>query len=208
MIRYIFIAILLSIVHCQLSIVHSQTPQQLLDEAAAKATSGGHLDIAFTVHMSDGDMQGRIEVQGNKFVLLTPGMQTWFDGKTQWTYAEVNEEVSVTEPTLEELQAINPYAWISLYQQGYDLKFAETAVPNVRKVIMTTNVAREEMQSIVLLLHQTELYPVRISMASRGGLDVVVIDVDEYNVYQQALPDEHFTFSRAEHPGVEVIDLR
>ena len=109
-------------------------------------------------------------------------MKTWFDGKTQWTLAEENEEVSISEPTDEELQSLNPYAWMSLYQQGYDLKYGETGVSGVRKVIMTTTIPREEMQSIVLLIHQTELYPVRLSMASRGGQDVVVIDIDSYKV--------------------------
>ena len=135
-------------------------------------------------------------------------MKTWFDGKTQWTLAEENEEVSISEPTDEELQSLNPYAWMSLYQHGYDLKFAETGVPNVRKVIMTTTIPREEMQSIVLLIHQTELYPVRLSMAGRGGLDVVVIDIDSYKVNQRPLPNETFVFDKSKYPDIEVIDLR
>jgi hypothetical protein len=97
---------------------------------------------------------------------------------------------------------------MSLYQHGYDLKFAETGVPNVRKVIMTTTTPREEMQSIVLLIHQTELYPVRLSMAGRGGLDVVVIDIDSYKVNQRPLPNETFVFDKSKYPNIEVIDLR
>ena len=158
--------------------------------------------------MEGGNSQGHILVQGKQFVLETPGMKTWFDGKTQWTLAEENEEVSISEPTDEELQSLNPYAWMSLYQQGYDLKFAETGVLNVRKVIMTTTIPREEMQSIVLLIHQTELYPVRLSMAGRGGLDVVVIDIDSYKVNQRPLPNETFVFDKSKYPDIEVIDLR
>ena len=168
----------LLILNCQFSIVNSQTPQELLDKIVEKAYASGYIDVDFTAYMEGGNSQGHILVQGKQFVLETPGMKTWFDGKTQWTLAEENEEVSISEPTDEELQSLNPYAWMSLYQQGYDLKFAETGVPNVRKVIMTTTIPREEMQSIVLLIHQTELYPVRLSMAGRGGLDVVVIDID------------------------------
>jgi len=186
----------------------AQSPKELLDLAASKAFSEGYVDIGFNLYMGEDETEGNIVVQDKMFILQTPGMKTWFDGKTQWTYIEENEEVSISEPTAEELQALNPYAWVSLYQLGYELKFGETTVPNVRKVIMTTTLPREEMQSIVLMLHETELYPVRISMASRGGLDVIVIDVNKYEVHKQPLPTASFTFNKADHPDVDVIDLR
>lgn len=185
-----------------------QTPKELLDEVVKKAFAEGCVSIDFSVYMDEQSSQGHITVQGRQFVLETPGMKTWFDGKTQWTLVEENEEVNVSEPTEEELQSLNPYAWMSLYQQGYELKFGETGVPDVRKVIMTTTIPREEMQSIVLLIHQKELYPVRLSMASRGGLDVVVIDINRYEVKRQPLPAAAFVFDKSKYPGVEVIDLR
>ncbi|MBO7419127.1 MAG: hypothetical protein J6U14_09380 [Bacteroidaceae bacterium] len=205
--RLLFIGLLL-IVNCQLSIVNCQTPEELLKEVAQRAFAEGYVDIDFTVYMGDGDTEGSILVQGDKFVLEAAGMKTWFDGKTQWTYVEANEEVSVSEPSAEELQTLNPYAWMSLYEQGYELKFGETAVPGVRKVIMTTTIPREEMQSIVLMIHETELYPIRISMASRGGRDVTVIDVVHFDVMKQPLPESAFVFDKKEYPGVEIIDLR
>ena len=189
-------------------VAFGQTPKELLDEVLQKAFAEGRVEIDFTVYMDDQQSQGHISVQGKQFVLDTPGMKTWFDGKTQWTLVEENEEVSVSEPTEEELQALNPYAWMSLYQHGYELKFGETGVSDVRKVIMTTTIPREEMQSIVLLIHQKELYPVRLSMASRGGLDVVVIDINKYEVKKRPLPATAFVFDRSQYPGVEVIDLR
>lgn len=189
-------------------VAFGQTPKELLDEVLQKAFSEGRVEIDFTVFMDDQQSQGHISVQGKQFVLDTPGMKTWFDGKTQWTLVEENEEVSVSEPTEEELQALNPYAWMSLYQHGYELKFGETGVSDVRKVIMTTTIPREEMQSIVLLIHKIKLYPVRLSMASRGGLDVVVIDINKYEVKKRPLPATAFVFDRSQYPGVEVIDLR
>lgn len=185
-----------------------QTPKALLDEVVQRAFAEGCVDIDFSVYMDNSNTQGHITVQGKQFVLETPGMKTWFDGKTQWTLVEENEEVNVSEPTDEELQALNPYAWMALYQQGYELKFGDTGVPEVRKVIMTTTIPREEMQSIVLLIHQKDLYPVRLSMASRGGLDVVVINIDRYEVKKQSLPETAFVFDKSKYPGIEVIDLR
>ncbi|MBO7602355.1 MAG: hypothetical protein J6S94_04925 [Bacteroidaceae bacterium] len=186
----------------------AQSPKALLDEVVQKTFAEGCVAIDFSAYMDGSNTQGHITVQGKQFVLETPGMKTWFDGKKQWTLVEENEEVNVSEPTEEELQLLNPYAWMSLYQQGYELKYGETGVPDVRKVIMTTTIPREEMQSIVLLIHQTKLYPVRLSMASRGGLDVVVIDINRYEVKQHPLPAAAFVFDKSQYPDVEVIDLR
>ena len=37
-------------------------------------------------------------MKGDKFTLVTPDALTWFNGTTQWTYVERNEEVNVTNP--------------------------------------------------------------------------------------------------------------
>jgi len=201
-------ALIVLIFNCQFSIVNSQTPKALLDEVVQRAFAEGYVGIDFKVYMNDQTIEGSIIVQGKQFVLDTPGMKTWFDGQTQWTLVEENEEVNVSEPTDEELQALNPYAWISLYQQGYELKFGETSVAGARKVIMTTTQPREEVQSIVLLIDEKALRPVRLSMASRGGLDVVVVDIERYEVNKRPLPATAFVFDKSQYPGVEVIDLR
>ena len=65
-------------------------------------------------------------MKGDKFLLETEGVTTWFDGRTQWSYLASSDEVNVSEPTLEELQSINPYSWLSLYKQDYKLKVAKT----------------------------------------------------------------------------------
>ena len=73
-------------------VAFGQTPKELLDEVVQRAFANGCVDVDFTVYMDDSESQGHIIVQGKQFVLETPGMKTWFDGKTQWTLVEENEE--------------------------------------------------------------------------------------------------------------------
>ena len=40
--------------------------------------------------------EGTIQMKGDKFTLVTPDALTWFNGTTQWTYVERNDEVNVT----------------------------------------------------------------------------------------------------------------
>ena len=197
----------LLILNCQFSIVNSQTPQELLDKIVEKAYASGYIDVDFTAYMDGGNSQGHILVQGKQFVLETPGMKTWFDGTTQWTLVEETEEVNISEPTAEELQSINPYAWLSLYKEGYKVRFGSGANEGERSIVMTTTKSRLDMQSIVLTVNERTLAPVRLSMAGRGGKDVAVIFIQSYDD-KQHYDDALFTYPESQYPDVEVVDLR
>ena len=97
------------------------TAKALLDDASANLRANEGIRAALTIVTDEGEVKATICMKGNKFVLETPGMKTWFDGTTQWTYLEVNEEVNVSTPTAAELQQINPYALMESYRTGYDL---------------------------------------------------------------------------------------
>ena len=62
-------------------------------------------------------------LKGNKFCLESGGIKTWFDGKTQWSYVEQNEEVNVSSPTPEEIQSVNPYALLTAYKKGFNYRY-------------------------------------------------------------------------------------
>lgn len=84
-----------------------------------KFSQGGGIRAGFTVSASTGSSSGSICLKGDKFVLEAGGVTTWFDGHTQWSYLVSSDEVNVSEPTADELQSLNPYAWLSLYRNGY-----------------------------------------------------------------------------------------
>lgn len=86
------------------------------------------LKISFTVRTSEA-LRRHNPLEGDKFTFRGDGVTTWFDGHTQWSYLSSADEVNVSEPTPEELQSINPYALLSLYEQGYKLKLGEWRIP-------------------------------------------------------------------------------
>lgn len=181
--------------------------EEVLDRAAQHFLEAGGVEISFTVTADNQQTQGVIQVQMDKFRLDTGDVTTWFDGHTQWTYVPDNAEVTISEPTAEELQTLNPYAWLSLYKQNYSYKLAETKVPGVYKVVLTTTVSRQDMQSIVLLIDKETFVPTRLSMAGRGGRDVAVIAINSCQDGKN-YPDVMFSFRKQDFPLVEVIDLR
>ncbi len=170
----------------------------------------GGIRAEFTVSSPDGSSSGTLSLKGDKFVLEAGGITTWFDGHTQWSYLPSNEEVNVSEPTAEELQSLNPYAWLSLYRNGYRAELVK--INNSReaslyyKVRLTATDRQQEMQSIVLHVSKANYLPVRILLQQLGEIQVE-IEITSC-VTGKNWPDGFFVFDKAKYPSVEVIDLR
>ena len=107
--------------------------RKVLDATAAQVTGQGGVKARFKADsFTDGNLQGSVSgtmcLQGEKFRMDTPEMVTWYNGETQWSYVKANEEVNVSVPTPEERQAMNPYAFVHLYKEGYGLALKETVL--------------------------------------------------------------------------------
>ena len=121
--------------------VSAQGAAELLDKAAAKYEHSNGISATFEMRTKTptqpaGDrMEGKIEMRGEKFVLETADVKTWFDGTTQWSYVENNEEVNVSNPTGDELKMTNPVLLLSSYQKGFKAAYkGESTAANGKSV--------------------------------------------------------------------------
>ena len=146
--------------------------RDILDRAADAFRREGGVKITFSVRAPEGNTNGSIRLKGDKFLLETEGVTTWFDGRTQWSYLASSDEVNVSEPTPEELQSINPYSWLSLYKQDYKLKVAKTGNASddtAYKVVMNATKRSQDMQCIILYIEKGSFRPLKLSMVQRGS---------------------------------------
>lgn len=191
--------------------VAAQQPdaKTILDRTAATFWKAGSVKIAFTFQAAEGSSSGTIRLKGSKFLLETGEGTTWFDGRTQWSYLASSDEVNISEPTPEELQSINPYALLSLYERGYGLKLEKADVPSLQscyKVVLTAQNRKQDLQCIILYVTKDTYRPLRINMVQRGG-DTAALLIDSYKT-DEVYPDSLFVFDKKAHPTAEVIDLR
>lgn len=190
----------------------AQQPEarQVMERTAASFRQAGGVKATFTVRSSDGtSSEGSICLKGEKFRLENSdeGTTTWFDGHTQWTYVASNNEVYLSEPTAEELQSINPYALLSLYERGYSLKMKPAeATRNDYEVTLTATDRKQDLLCIILHVAKADYRPLRASMAWRGGETALVV-ITSYQT-GQAYDDNFFAFDPKACPTAEVIDLR
>ena len=213
--KYIF-SVLIALLSLPVIAQQQQSQAKVVLEKTAEAfKKAGGVRVDFTLKaVNDGHLEGRengiIQLKGEKFMLKTSETTTWFDGKTQWSYMVRNDEVNVSNPTQEELQQINPYTFLYMYQKGFSYKLGTVKVYQVKavwEVILTANDKKQELESITLYVTKSTYEPVYIQLQQRGQKTRNEITV---TAYQTGLDyaDHVFTFDRKAYPTAEVIDLR
>ncbi|WP_293672171.1 LolA-like putative outer membrane lipoprotein chaperone [uncultured Parabacteroides sp.] len=193
----------------------AQSATSVLDKAASAYEGSNGLKAHFTMQTRS-DVQkvsesfdGTIDIKGDKFVLKTPDMITWFDGTTQWSYVERNEEVNVSTPTGEELQATNPALLLRSYKKGFSATLkGESTAPNGKAAydIELTPKKKSDIIRVELQIEKFSGLPASIAVFVKNGLsNTIRIGKMETGVNQ---PDSFFVFNEKDYPDTEIVDLR
>lgn len=182
-------------------------------KSAPAGDSNGGIEITF-----GGTTPGTLLLKGDMFVLDCGGVKSWFDGKTQWSYVEANEEVNISCPTPEELQTVNPYALLGMYKKGFDYEYVGKKNRNgssCDEVVLTpeNNVTSKagngnsnpQLKSITVLVN-SKMHPVYIEIVTTQG-DSQIISVNRYSE-KTNLSSKDFKFDSSKYPNAEIIDLR
>ena len=197
-----YLLVLILFLSVSLSAQKDKQAREILDKTTNALQQAGGIRATF-----GGTGNGTLLLKGNQFYLNSGGIQSWFDGKTQWSYLESSEEVNVSNPTPEELQTINPYALLSIYKSGYNYKYAGTKSRNGKQgfeVILTPE-NKQDITSITLFVSQTyqPLY-IKVEQNNKSANEIIVTSYQT----NQPLDNATFKFDKKKFPNAEVIDLR
>lgn len=175
-----------------------------LDLAAQRFSKAPSVSAAYTVTSPSGNVAGNIVVSGQRFRISSPEMSTWFDSKTQWTYVPADREVTVSEPTPDELLQINPFEIISSFRKNYN---ASTVKSDKSQTVirLTSRDPKASITQAVLTLASATLLPSRIELTGPSGR--VTINLGSVKT-GKAMTAADFRFNTRNHPGVSVNDMR
>ena len=154
-----------------------------------------------------GSETGFLLLKGEKFYLNNGSIQSWYDGKTQWSYLADTEEVNISHPTQEELQGINPYLILMRYKSDFNYAYKGNGTRNGVKgheIILTSK--HSEHSDIIRVFVTTTYQPLAMKM-EQNGRTLSEINVISYKINQK-LEDGMFKFNRSLFPNAEIIDLR
>ncbi|WP_315332412.1 LolA-like putative outer membrane lipoprotein chaperone [Prevotella nigrescens] len=180
----------------------SADAKKVLDKAAAVVGRRGGAAANFSITGGEvGRTSGSIIIKGNKFKAITPETTIWFDGKTQWAYMKSTNEVNVSTPSEAKRLSMNPYAFITMYKNGYHMSMKTTAAAYIVR-LQAIHPARS-MQEFYVTISKT-FYPQQIKMLQ--GKKWVTINISSFRAASH--PNSYFRFRHSDAPSAEVVDLR
>lgn len=200
-----FITLLLPLLLCALAGSAASTSGDILGRCAAKIKSAPSLYVTYTVSADGHSADGQLVIQGDMFTISSPGLRSWYDGKTQWTYSSQIGEVNIITPTPEEVSQINPLAIIKTFSTAYTSQPLKAPAGKTAVRLKAKN-PKADITSADITIDDKTLYPTRITLAMTNN-QKVTLDIRSVSTGSRLPPDD-FRFDSRRFPGVNVVDLR
>lgn len=150
---------------------------------------------------------GVFRMRGDRFSLIMDDFHVFFDGKTQWTYVYVTNEVNITEPTSAELAEINPITILREYQNKSSIRFsADNNRAGENHSIEMTPIGATDFNRIFVQINRNTRNLSSIRLNSNQGFSVQI----DFSRFQRGvnIPDSAFVFDKRNYDDVFVNDLR
>lgn len=182
---------------------NSSQAKQILDRTAAIVSNKGGASADFTISSpKNGNISGTIYIKGNKFHASTPEASIWFDGKTQWTYMNNSEEVNISAPNESQQAQLNPYKFITLYKNGYNMSLK--TISGSYEIHLKANKANKSIGELYITINKKTYLPSKVRLLQKGQWSTITIS----NFKTKNLSDTVFRFNAKDYPDAEIIDLR
>lgn len=182
----------------------------ILDAVSAKFLSYKTVKIELTYAMDNAKQKihDKYKVslvsKGDKYKLTAAGQDVMSDGKTVWTYLKDANEVQINNVGEDE-DSFTPTKLLSGYNKNYKSKFiAEKGNDQIIELYPLKK--GKSFTKVQLTIDKTKKQIAKFMIYDRNGSTFSYI-VDKF-VTDQAIADNQFTFNKAEHPGVDVNDMR
>lgn len=184
--------------------VSAQTAKQILDKAAQTFRNAGGVAVTYNYSSQGQSGEGVLKMKDGKFTNAFGDFVLWFNGTTLWTLVRSNEEVNVTTPSAQEINRMNPYAFLSLYKKNYNLTKGPSG-GTYNTVELRAKSQQAQLQHITIRIDKRTNHPTLVTMT--GGNYNAKITVNSVKSHQP-FNTKTFTFQKSAWPDVDVIDLR
>lgn len=186
-----------------LSAKGAETAASVLSKCAAKVSAAPSVEFKFVLSYGDTHTPCSILISKDKYRLSSGQMEVWYDGATQWTYATAQKELSITDPTPDELLECNPFAILNNYSKAYTCRrlsgpdhqielVSKSKSATVRKAVMTVDPKTYLPSKLVVTLSNGRTFSAEVGTATIG----------------KTMPSTAFKYDKAKFPASEIVDLR
>jgi outer membrane lipoprotein-sorting protein len=182
----------------------------ILDDLSAKTKSYKtiRIDFAYTMENKKENINekftGTLLSKGDKYKLTVAGQDVICDGKTMWTYMKDANEVNVNDVNADD-DSFTPTKLLMNYTKDYKAKFIEEKGNN--QVLELYPIAKGKSFTKVKLTIDKALKQIKEFVIFDRNGSTFKYSVNKF-ITDQTIDDKTFLFNKANHPGVEVIDMR
>ena len=182
----------------------------ILNDLSAKTKSYKtiRIDFAYTMENKKEKINekftGTLLSKGDKYKLTVAGQDVICDGKTMWTYMKDANEVNINDVNADD-DSFTPTKLLTNYTKDYKAKFIEEK--GNEQVLELYPLAKGKSFTKVKLTIDKALKQAKEFMIFDRSGSIFKYTVNKF-IADQAMDDKTFTFNKASHPGVEVIDMR
>jgi len=202
-----------SIFAIQVNAQEDTQAKAILDKLSAKTKAYTSIKADFQLTISskkDGvneSQSGSIQLKGNKYNLSIKGQEVISDGKTVWTYIKESEEVHINTISNDENDGtFSPNKLFTLYETGFKYKYVEEK-NNIHSInLYPKDASSKAFHRITLFVDKVKNEIKEVKVYGKDGSEATY-KIKTFTT-NTALPDSLFTFDKAKHPKVEIIDLR
>lgn len=181
----------------------------LLNEVAEKTQSYANIKIRFEYKMLNKaqgineTLDGWLLSKGDKYKLDLAGQQIINDGKTIWTFMESVNEVQINEP-MDDEEGFNPRNFLKSWADKFKAKILSESGNEVLLELLPKKSSAFNKVHVTVDKNKKQL--TTITMFDGSGNEFVY--AIKAFITNETIPDSSFSFNLADHPGIEVIDLR
>ncbi len=202
---YLILAALAALLPSPAAYAARKPASQVVAAIAGTIAKTPAIEAAFTISREGTKpASGTALIQGEKFILSVPGLRTWFDGKTQWTYSEEAAEVNVTEPTPDELAETNPLTIISANATGCATRRLQSPAGTDKIELIPSS--KGSFRKAVVLSNSSTNFLKEIIVTMNDGSTAIIKFTSMKKVAPK--PESHFRYTKKMYPSARVVDLR
>ena len=181
----------------------------ILDDVSAKTKAYKAIKIDFTYTMENKGQNinesftGTLFSKGDSYKLLFSGQEVISNGKTVWTYLKDAGEVQVNEATKDD-DSFTPANLLSSYTDNFKAKLLSEDAKQY--VIELTPLQKKNFNKVKVTIDKSKKILNSLAIFDKNG-SIYTYSVNKFET-DMPLKESMFTFKAADHPGVDVIDMR
>jgi outer membrane lipoprotein carrier protein len=181
----------------------------ILDEVSAKTKTYKSIRIEFTYKMENtaqkinDSYKGVLISKGDKYKLSFSGQEVMSDGKTAWTFVKDANEVQINDVSKDD-DSFTPTNLLNTYNENYKARIIEDTPK--QKVIELIPVQKKNFNKVKVTIETARKMVSSLAIYDKNG-SVYTYQVVKFEV-DLPFTDNSFIFKNADHPGIEVVDMR